>query len=240
MPLSHRKDKTPFIQGVFAAIVFVPVLAPFAAIFGIFSASLDLSGFQTFMYSLVVLAGAAQIASLSLLEQGAPVLIAIFTGAILNLRMLMYSAALAPHFRGLSLKRRFLMAYGLVDQCFVLGQQRFENDPEESAFDKSQYYLGIALVILTLWFSASMLGYYFGGLIPEKLDISFGLPLSFIALIAPSLKSPPHIVAAAISIIGALLFNAIPYNLGLLIAGVMAIIAAAEVERRIDQRKQND
>ncbi len=234
--MANSNAPSPFFQGVKAASIFGLVVAPFAVIFGIVSASMGLSDFQTFGFSVIVLAGASQIASLDLLNDGAPIFIAVLTGAILNLRMLMYSAALAPTVQNLSYRTRLLMAYSLVDQCFVLSQNKFIDEPDWTHAARSQYYFGVAIVILSIWFSFSMIGYYFGALVPEQYDISFALPLSFIALIAPSIRSLPHLMAAMISVIGTLLLSFIPYNLGLLISGIMAIIIAAQIERHLEVR----
>ncbi len=224
----------PFIQGLISATPFVLILIPFSMLFGIFAAELDLSAIETTAFSVFVLAGASQIASLTILSEGEWIFFAILTGALLNIRMLLYSAALAPHLSKLSLKERLLISYALVDQCFVLCQRKFENVPEWSLTDKRNYYLGISALILPLWFSASLIGYFFGGLIPSHIDISYGLPLAFIALIAPSLKSIPHLIAAMISVIGGVGLNFLPNNIGLIISALIAILVAAEVEKRLE------
>lgn len=228
--MANSNLRSPFFQGVLAAYIFGLVIAPFAAIFGIFASSLGLSDFQTFSFSVIVLAGASQIASLELLNDGAPIFIAVLTGAILNLRILLYSAALAPSFQDLPILRRLLITYNVGDQCFVLSQNKFEDEASWTQVMKSQYFFGVAIVIYTVWFVFSMLGFYFGTLIPTQYDISFALPLAFIALIAPSIKSLPHLIAALVSVLGTLFLSFVPYNLGLLISGIAAIIIAAQLE----------
>ena len=46
------------------------------------------------------------------------------------------------------------------------------------------------------------------------------------------LRSPAHVAAALVSVISALCFAWLPYNLGLLVAGTLGMITGAEVERR--------
>ena len=50
------------------------------------------------MMSLLVYAGSAQLAALPLIVAGAPLWVIVATGLITNLRFVIYSAALRPHF----------------------------------------------------------------------------------------------------------------------------------------------
>jgi len=52
----------------------------------------------------------------------------------------------------------------------------------------------------------------------------------------PMLRSFAHVVAALVSIIGVLVFSFVPFNLGLLLAALLAMVAGAEVERQISKR----
>jgi predicted branched-subunit amino acid permease len=48
-------------------------------------------------FSTIVFAGASQLAAIDLLDTGASVALAVATAWLINLRMVMYSASLAPH-----------------------------------------------------------------------------------------------------------------------------------------------
>ena len=50
------------------------------------------------------------------------------------------------------------------------------------------------------------------------------MPITFLALIAPALKTLPHVVAALTSTCMALAFSWIPYSLGLIVAAVLAMV----------------
>ena len=52
---------------------------------------------ETLGFSALVIAGAAQFATLELLDAGAPVSVAVGTGLAVNLRMALYSASLVPY-----------------------------------------------------------------------------------------------------------------------------------------------
>ncbi len=228
--MSQNSKRSPFRQGIIAALVFFPVLAPFSLLFGVFASDLELSLLQTMGFSFGIFAGASQFASLSLLHEGAPILIALLAGFTLNLRFFLYSATLAPAFSVLPFSRRVWISYLLVDQSFVLSETKFSEMPQWGALEKSQYFFGIMLAIAPPWHFFTILGFYTGALIPPSINIAYALPLSFIALIMPALKTPAHWLAAIVSILGSLCLRGLPYNMGLLISALIAIFLAGQFE----------
>ncbi|MEM9268712.1 MAG: branched-chain amino acid ABC transporter permease, partial [Pseudomonadota bacterium] len=66
--------------------------------------------------------------------------------------------------------------------------------------------------------------------IPPEFALDFAVPLTFIAIVAPSLRSLAHVAAALVSIVLALLLAWIPYALGLMIAACVAMVVGAQVE----------
>jgi predicted branched-subunit amino acid permease len=84
----------------------VPVLLaliPFGVAFGAMAMVNGLSSFEALAISVFVFAGAAQLAAVPLLSAGASVAVVVLTVLVINLRLTLYSASLAPHFRRLSL-----------------------------------------------------------------------------------------------------------------------------------------
>ena len=64
------------------------------------------------------------------------------------------------------------------------------------------------------------------------------MPICFLGLVGPMLKSAAHIAAAVSSVVLALALAWVPYSLGLILAGVIAMMVGAEVERRQVERQQ--
>jgi predicted branched-subunit amino acid permease len=60
--------------------------------------------------------------------------------------------------------------------------------------------------------------------------------VAFLAMVAPALRTIAHVAAAAASVLLAIVFASLPYNLGLMPAGIGAMIVGAEVERRMGAR----
>jgi predicted branched-subunit amino acid permease len=76
-----------------------------------------------------------------------------------------------------------------------------------------------------------------GAAIPPELALDFAVPITFIALVAPALRSLPHLAAAFVSVIAALLLVAVPFGLGLMIAAALAMITGALVEIWQERRR---
>ena len=117
------RDGTPFIV----------MVGPFALLFGVVAAELGLSMGETLGFSALVIAGAAQFATLELLDAGAPVSVAVGTGLAVNLRMALYSASLVPYLGRAPLRHRAWVAYTLVDQVYALALLRFQGREESQA-----------------------------------------------------------------------------------------------------------
>jgi branched-subunit amino acid transport protein len=111
------------------ALPFTIVVIPFAILFGVVGTEAGLNLAQVMGFSVVVIAGASQFAALQLMSENAPTLIVVASALAVNLRMAMYSAALAPHLGPASLKERALIAYMTVDQSYALSVQRYEDAP---------------------------------------------------------------------------------------------------------------
>jgi predicted branched-subunit amino acid permease len=108
-----------------------------------------------------VFAGAAQLAAVPLLSAGASVAIVFLTVLVINLRLALFSASLAPHFKRLPAGWKGLLAYLLTDQAYAATITLFDEGETQEA-DKRPYYLGVALAIWITWQAATVLGVVLG------------------------------------------------------------------------------
>lgn len=221
-----------FAQGFLDAAPFVLVVCPFAALFGLVATQAGLSVAETMAFSVAVIAGAAQFTALAMMEDHAPTLIVLASALAVNLRMAMYSAALAPHLGGLAVWKRALAAYFLVDQAYALSAIRFEASPQAPLAAKAAYYFGTVVPICPLWYLFTWIGAVAGGALPQALALDFAVPITFLSLSIVAMRTLAHVVAAAVSVGVALALSWMPFNTGLLVAALAAMAAGAEVERR--------
>tara|TARA_R110002073_G_scaffold1471_12_gene10213 strand:+ start:1589 stop:2314 length:726 start_codon:yes stop_codon:yes gene_type:complete len=231
--MTAPRDMTPgqaFWAGLKIGAPFVLVVAPFGAVFGVVATEAGLDIVQTLVFSIAVIAGAAQLTAVELMVQDAPTLIVLLTALAVNLRMAMYSASLAPHLGAAPVWQRALMSYLMVDQAYAIGVQQFEQHPDMPVGAKVGYFFGAVILLCPTWYLATLAGALLGTAIPPSLPVGFAVPIAFLALIGPMLRTLAHMVAAFVSVVGALIFAFVPYNLGLMIAAILAMGAGALVE----------
>ncbi|MFT6120954.1 MAG: putative branched-subunit amino acid permease, partial [Yoonia sp.] len=72
---------------------------------------------------------------------------------------------------------------------------------------------------------------------PSDIEVAFILPIAFLSMVAPMIKSLPHVAAAFVSIIVALSLAGLPAGSGLLIAAVCAMVTGVAVETWMERVK---
>ncbi|EPX78680.1 AzlC family ABC transporter permease [Salipiger mucosus] len=231
-------SRAAFWQGFRDCSPFIAVVVPFSMLFGVVARDAGLDLLQVMAMSVLVIAGASQFTALALLQEHAPVFVALLAALAVNLRMALYSAALVPHLGHAPLWQRALMAYLMVDQAYAVANKTFEERPEMSRADKVAYYFGVMVLICPFWYGCTFLGALIGTAIPPELSLDFAAPVCFIALTAPLLRSLAHVVAAGVSVICAVLFAAFPAGLGLIAAAIVAMLVGAQVELFLNRRRE--
>lgn len=226
-----------FWRGYLDTAPFVLIVVPFSMLFGVVARDAGLDVLQTITMSVVVIAGASQFTALALLQDQAPVLIALLSALAVNLRMALYSAALVPHVGHAPLRVRALMAYLMVDQAFAVAVRTYEDHPEMSRAEKVAYYFGCMALICPLWYGFTFLGALLGTAIPASFSLDFAVPVCFIALLAPLLRSGPHVLAAFVAAVASLVFAWVPWSLGLIVAALCGIVAGARAELWLRRRR---
>ncbi len=195
---------------------------PFGLVYGVAVTQSPINSWLGFAASFVILAGAAQLSLLELMFD-ASWAVAVGTALVINLRFVLYSAALSPSFAEFPAKWRFTLPYLMTDQAASISILEYER--VEDPLWRRWFYLGGGLSFASAWWAGSAAGIAFGGTIPDSWQIQFAFPLMFIALLMPTLRNRPAIVAAlaggAITVASKDLPNGLNICLGA-IAGVAA------------------
>lgn len=234
--MAGSTSKSAFWRGFRDALPFLLVVGPFALLFGVVATEAGLEVAETMGFSVLVIAGAAQFTALQQMSENAPTVVVLATSLAVNLRMAMYSAALVPHFGNLPLWQRAIVAYFNVDQTYAMGVTEFERRPSMTTPEKLGYFLGLSIPIALAWYAMTLVGALLGQSIPPEYGLDFALPITFIAMLAPMLRTGAHMVAAGVSVASALLLSGLPYNTGLLAAALLAMIAGARTEQVLGRR----
>jgi len=225
-----------FWRGYLDCAPFTLIVVPYSFLFGVVARDAGLDVLQTMSMAVLVIAGASQFTALALLQDQAPVFIALLAALVVNLRMAIYSAALVPHLGHARLGTRALMAYLMVDQAFAVAFKTYDETPNMPQAAKVAYYFGCMALICPIWYGGTLGGALVGQVIPPAFALDFAVPVCFIALTAPLLRSLPHIIAALVASIAVVSFAWVPWNLGLILAAVIAMIAGAQSELYLRRR----
>ncbi|OED46263.1 AzlC family ABC transporter permease [Leisingera sp. S232] len=229
--------KSAFWKGFRDSAPFVFMASPFGFLFGVLAAEAGLIVPEAFAFSLAVFAGAAQFTALQLMQENAPLIIILLSALAVNLRMAMYSASLTPYLGDAPMWQRAIAAYFIVDQSYALSIVQFEQEPKMPLAQRMAYFFGTNGLIAPTWVTATALGALVGTRIPESWGVDFVLPLAFLAMIGPMLRTPAHVVACFVAVAAALPASALPYNLGLIVAGIAGMIAGAQAELWLERQK---
>jgi predicted branched-subunit amino acid permease len=183
---------------------------------------------QALGMTLFVFAGSAQLASLPLIAAAAPVWVIFATAVVVNLRFVIFSALLAPHFASLPWHKRLMLGYVAGDMTVAIYLQRYpENRPEPG---KLSYLKGLLYPNWAAWQVGSIAGVFLGNMVPTEWGLGFAGTLAIVCILVPMVASKPALcgvlVAAAVSVLAA----GLPYKLGLLAAVVVGMVTAMAVE----------
>src|SRR4051794_11310449 len=100
-------------------------VVPFGLVAGVSPTTHGLTGWEAVGFSTLVFAGASQLAAIDVLGSGGAAIVAAVAAWTINLRMLLYSASLAPYVGDVPIRRRLSMAYLLTDQAYAVSITRW-------------------------------------------------------------------------------------------------------------------
>lgn len=211
-------------------------VAPFGVVAGATPVTHGMGWEVAVGFSTIVFAGASQLASIEVLTGGGSVLVAVLAAWTINLRMILYSASLAPHVTRLSRSRRMLMAYVLTDQVYATsivrwGEATVKAPAVEEQHQRWRFYMGGGLALWVTWQVSTIVGILVGNAVPSGIHLEFAVPLAFLVLLIPTLVTRPAIVAAATG--GAAAVLAAQMGAGptsIMIGSVVGIVAGAIVD----------
>lgn len=211
-------------------LAIIPAVLPFGLIMGAVGSTAELTVVELSALNILVFAGASQLVAVDLLMRDVPSSIIIITGVVINLRMMLYSISLSDVLKDSSITKKTIGSYLLTDQAYAV----FTANSNElnSREQKVAFYLGAALCMAFFWQLFVFVGYIFGNFLPSSLNLDFAVPLSFIALAMPTLKNKKYYYVALISSICSILFYKLPFNLGLLASGAIAILCGSFLIRK--------
>ncbi len=211
---------------------FLPVsvgLVPWALVTGIAMVSVGFTPLEAMGMNVIVFAGTAQLGTLPLIGAGAPLWLVVATALALNLRFLIFSAALARGFEGIGLRWRWLSGHLLTDGVFAQCMEKLM-EPHSAAW-RLGYYLAPSAWSWLLWQVFALAGILAAGSIPHGWSLEFMATIALLVLIVPMTKQQPMLIAALAGGVAAVALRGMPLRLGLFAAILIGIAAGFAAER---------
>jgi predicted branched-subunit amino acid permease len=149
---------------------------------------------ETIAMSTILFAGAAQFAGVSLVAAGTPWPAIVLLTGLLNVRHLLYSAALAPWLRTVPFVQRALAAHVLTDEAFALSLAHFRR---LGRLDLGGYWMAAIVATFIPWNVATIAGFLGGQLIdtPARYGIDVVFPAAMAGLAVGLIAGRREIVA---------------------------------------------
>lgn len=204
-------------------------IVPFGMITGVAAVATGFSLPLAMGMTTIVFAGASQLAAMDLIVQGTAAAVIVLTAAMINLRFLLYSASLAPHFQREPLLWKLLLAYLITDPAFGVAIGAL-NERIPAAM-KRWFFLGTGGLLWFGWVVGTLIGVVVGAQLPSAWSLDFAISLNFIAVLVPAIRDRATVTSAVIAALIALLARGLPFNLGLIVGALCGIAAGMLLER---------
>jgi len=229
-PAAERSATLEFWSGVRDLAPLLFGVAPYGVVYGVLALASGIPRGTAMAMSSVVFAGASQFLLAQLFAGGALPLVMIAAVVLVNLRHALYSASFAPHVAHLPRRWKVALSYFLTDESYAVSMLRLEGG--RPSRNRHWYLLGVGLTLWVGWQVATATGIVLGGQLPSSLPLDFALPLTFIAIVVPMIRSRAAVWAAVASAGVALACAGLPYKLGMMAASLAGIVAGSLAARR--------
>ena len=192
--------RTELVAGARAMAPLAAGYVPFALLVGaaVAAAADPLAAWAA---TFTVYGGSVQLTVLQMLAHGSGPAITVGVAVLMNARLLVYSAALAPLWAGTPLRTRIVVAASVIDPSWIVAERRAAR-PGTLA-ERRAHYAGAAGLLAVVWIaavSAGALAGAAGGTVLTALGAA--VPLCLVALVAPHVRLPggaAAVLAAALT-----------------------------------------
>ena len=213
-----------FLKGVIDVSPLMIPVVPFGLIFGVLAIDVGFTPLETMGMSLIIFGGASQIVLLQLFSGGASSLVIISSVGAVNSRHLLYGAVVSEHLSDLKLIWKIIISYFLIDQAFARSNEYFKKSKDEN---KYFHLVGGGATCWIIWQSTTFLGIILGAAIPEKLGLSFAIPLTFLALLINDFRKFINVFVIIVSgLVATLGYNIIPFKAYVIVAALIGLLSA--------------
>ncbi|MHB1342439.1 MAG: AzlC family ABC transporter permease [Coriobacteriia bacterium] len=185
-----------FARGVGLGFPILLGYLPIGMAFGVLAESLGFTPLQAVACSALALAGAGQFIALALMGSGATAIAVVAATTVVNLRYVLFGAALSPHLDRVRPVGQALLAFSLTDETFAVNI----DDHRRGSADAWSM-AGVGAIAWAGWVGGTAVGALASGLIgdPARWGVQFAMPAMFTALLVAQAESRRHVLVGVIA-----------------------------------------
>ena len=236
--VSGDVEKRAFRDGFAAGLPTMPGIFAWGMVTGMAMVKSGLTIWQALGMTFLAFAGSAQLASLPLIVANVPIWVVFVTALVVNLRFVIFAAAIAPHFAHLPWYKRVWIGYFNADITMALFPRRFPAETVSNPAGKLAFFNGIGYPNWCAWQAGSVAGILLASQIPESWGIGFAGTLALLAITVPLVVNAAALAGVVVASGVAVAAVGLPYRLGLLCAVIAGMVAAMLVDMVIDKKKE--
>jgi len=219
---SVSSDFKTMVQAIVAIFPLSLAVVPWGVLCGSLAINVGLTPLQAQLMSLLIFAGAAQLAALTIMGAVGSLSSMFSSTLVISSRHLLYSAVFRDHVRKSSLGVRCSIAFFLTDEMFAVTCAYMEKNKKFSPI----YALSSGITFYVIWNIATFTGIVAGQHIPnlEHLGLEFAIAATFIAIVIPSIKNRSTLVSVISSGVSAIILSLFMKEYALIIATFIGML----------------
>ncbi|WP_443088482.1 AzlC family ABC transporter permease [Vibrio sp. LaRot3] len=226
---SHPSEsrKKLFLQGSVAMFPLSVAVIPWGLLAGSYAIESGLSVLESQALSAILFAGSAQLVAIGMIKTGVGLATMLLTVLFITSRHLLYSVSMRQAIAPLPLRWRLSLGFLLTDELFAVCGN---TSPKRL---KPWYALGAGLSFYLFWNLATLVGIIAGSKIPalNQLGLEFAVAATFIAIVIPTVKNRPTLLAVIVALVLSVLLNLAQMEGALIIASVGAMLSGYLAEK---------
>lgn len=230
-------ERAGFKEGFKISAATMPGIFAWGMVSGMAMVKSGLTIWQALGMTLIVFAGSAQLASLPLIAANASIWVVFVTAMVVNLRFVIFAAAVGPHFSHLPWYKRLWYGYFNADITMGFFPLRFPADTRYQPAGKVGFFTGIGYPNWCAWQAGSVAGILLASQIPQSWGIGFAGTLALLAIMIPLVINSAALAGVLVAGIVAVFAAGLPYRLGLLIAVIAGMTVAMLIDTLLDRQK---
>jgi predicted branched-subunit amino acid permease len=237
---SIESEQKVFWEAVKVSAATMPGIFAWGLVTGMAMVKSGMTIAQAIGMTFIVFGGSIQLASLPLIAVNAPIWMVFVTALVVNLRFVIFGAAIGPHFAHLPWYKRIWYGYINADVIMALFPQRFPYSSLYRPEGKIGYYTGVAYTNWCTWQAGSVLGILLASQIPQSWGVGFAGTLALLAIMIPLIINSAALAGVVAAGIVAVAAANMPYRLGLLLAVIVGMIVAMMVDTVLEKNKNKE